>query len=267
MSSHSDDILVPAHRSSIGDDSESAIQPLYVPTLYRSDSLHYRCDTESNSSLCLSVGYNGTIHLWHWRSTISIYVSEKGPEFYREPTMRALNTAIHEWNKSRPSVSDPRPYFQLVETKAEATCQIKIVGGPNEHNQGSSKCDVLAHSFFPGDEPIIKIYMAAFKPEHKPYLANVLNHELIHVQGVRHYYAPKEDKELNLRPSIVVGRADEFSISNYLYPLSQLQIRDSDVDALNELYSIGDKLNGLSVVYHHPMPLSSWSIRKNNQEA
>jgi hypothetical protein len=193
------------------------------------------------SSLCLSVGYKGTLPLWKPFTVIKIHVS-KTRMVHFDATVRALQTAIDDWNATNPDPNDPRPRFERVRRKEEATCQVKFRRQPaGVHNAlDQKKGDLLARAFFPGDDPVIIIYSAAFQDENRPFLKNVFYHELIHVQGVRHYFAPGEDMRYDICPSTTIGRDDELSVSNYLFPLSLLKIRDSDVDALKALYSLSD---------------------------
>ncbi|KAF1959331.1 hypothetical protein CC80DRAFT_533493 [Byssothecium circinans] len=241
--------------------SQSPIQPPCVPMLYHGDPSHYRCDTECKSCLDLSVGYDGTIHLWEPFTTIKIYVSTKTHPTKYKAAVCAVQEAINDWNAALSGPHDPRPRFQQVETKGEATCQVKFKRQPtcDECDQDPKKGEVLAHAFFPDQHPTIILYTAAFKESNVVYLKNVLNHELVHVQGVRHYFAVNEDKAWGLKPSTEVGEADEFSISNYLYPLDKLTIKPSDVSALAELYAGKyETIHDLPVSYHKAVLLSAW---------
>jgi hypothetical protein len=218
----------------------------------------YRCGTECQSSLCLRVGHDGILHLWEPGTVISIFVSRKFPKYYNT-MVRAVQDAINDWNVTRTGPDDPRPLFRQVQAKTEATCQVKFRHSPEERNHNPKKGELLAHAFFPGLYPEIIIYSAAFAVSRINYLKNVLSHELIHVQGVRHSFAVEEDQHQGLRPSIEVGRRNDMSISNYFFLLEQLQIQDTDVEALNQLYADRHKeILGLPVMYHTAVPFLTW---------
>ncbi|KAJ4303448.1 hypothetical protein N0V90_002343 [Kalmusia sp. IMI 367209] len=215
----------------------------------------------------LSVGYDGIISLWQPQTTIKIYISsnkEKSTSLEKHrryiATKNAVQGAVDDWNATLTDDSGARPRFAQVSTKGEATCQVKIRCLPEDYGSDPNKGEVLASAFFPGQHPTITLYTAAFKEQNLPYLKNVFIHELIHVQGVRHFFAPREDKARYLKPSTLVGKKDELSVSNYIYPLNTLKIQPSDVEALTELYDgVHESINDLPVRYHHAVPLSKWS--------
>lgn len=218
------------------------------------------------SSLCISVGFNGTIPLWKPFTIIKIYVSPKILTVYFDATVSALQTAIDDWNATRPDSRDPCPRFEQVRTKKEATCQVKFRRRPEGvHNTlDQKKGDLLARAFFPGEDPVIIVYTAALQKENLQFLTNVFYHELIHVQGVRHYFAPREDMRFNVFPSTTIGRDDKFSVSNYLFPLSLLKIQDSGVHVLKELYAFQHATyNGLPVSRYQASLLSA--LREQNE--
>jgi len=228
----------------------------------------YACKTDCTTQcLSLSVGRNGTISLWEPHTIIKIYVSPKlHNRKHLDHAVRSLDKAIKAWNATVTNVlEDPRPKFERVETKREATCKVKFkhqhqCSNGTQENNPQDKGSVLANAFFPGDLPEITVYSAAFEEQYIHFLTNVFYHELIHVQGVRHYFAMQEDIALGLQRSVSIGTDDEFSVSAYLTPLSELKIRPSDVSALKELYAVRHTTyKGLEVQYHSAKLLSSYN--------
>jgi hypothetical protein len=241
---------------------------MYSHALLHHELPPYACKTGCTTQcLSLSIGLNGTISLWEPRTIIKIYVSTKlRNQEHLDHAIRSIDTAIKEWNATITNVlDDPRPRFERVETKREATCQVKFkhqhpCSNGTQENESQQKPKVLADAFFPGDSPEIIVYSVAFEEQYIPYLTNVFYHELIHVQGVRHYFAMQEDIALGRQRSVSIGTDDEFSVSAYLSPLSELKIRSSDVSALKELYAVRHKTyKGLPVQYHSAKLLSSYN--------
>jgi hypothetical protein len=217
---------------------------------------YYLCDTERRSHLSLQVGMDGIIRLWEPGTTIRIFVSTKCSISRLGTTQRALQRAIDVWNVNLTG----GPSFCQVFEKKEATCQVKIRGGTAAHSCGPKKGETLARAFFPGDHhPTIELFRAAFTEANVVFLPKVFAHELIHVLGVRHYFAQKGDRGKFLQQPVEVGQRNEKSISNYFTFLGELQIQKSDVEALGILYAQKHTtIHGLPVSYHHAVPLSWW---------
>jgi hypothetical protein len=158
--------------------------------------------------------------------------------------------------------------FCQVFKKKQATCQVKIRGGPAAHSRDPEKGMTLAEAFFPGHHhSTIDLFPAAFTEANVVFLANVFGHELIHVLGVRHYFAQKEDRGKFLQQPVEVGQRNEKSISNYFTSLGELQIQKSDVEALGILYTQKHTtIHGLPVSYHHAVPLSWWKDVESDPE-
>ncbi|KAL4903320.1 hypothetical protein BDW74DRAFT_180184 [Aspergillus multicolor] len=90
----------------------------------------------------------------------------------------------------------------------------------------------LAEAFFPSDVDLnqLNVYAAAFKPGTVQYLKNIFLHELGHVLGLRHEFAPEKEKSIK---SVQVGPRNPTSVMSYEFPP---QIQTTDVDSTKVFY-------------------------------
>lgn len=232
--------------SSTGSDTQPGqLSPL--ATAVDNKLLRY-CATQTNEEArCMRFGMNGAIHLYQPYSWVKIYVSPRMPPKHYQYLVRCTKQAVNAWNLTFRDAYDPRPRFEVVDNPEEATCD--VVWSP----YGTSDC--YATSYFPGSDPHITVYALSFEADHRPWLAHFLVHELVHVQGGRHYHAPQEDLKFRMRSSEEFGVPDEFSVCAYLYPPRAPMIRPSDVEALQAAYSyVESTYRGLSVIRHSANP-------------
>ncbi|GKZ26857.1 hypothetical protein AbraIFM66951_003858 [Aspergillus brasiliensis] len=189
----------------------------------------YTCSTEKpipvtirgiNNRATLQGGYKGVIPRWKPDSppqTINFAAFANG---YPRPGLallaaNALRDAADDWNKLDLGVK-----FQWVEDIKQASFVLSYAG-----NQGN----VLAEAFFPNEDDLsyLNVYSAAFEPGTVQYLKNIFLHELGHVLGFRHEFAP-ELEDSNDDYSVQFGPRNPMSVMGYEFPpLLQTTDRDS----------------------------------------
>ncbi|PYI17327.1 zincin [Aspergillus violaceofuscus CBS 115571] len=126
----------------------------------------------------------------------------------------ALKAAADEWNRLGLGVS-----IQWV-ARLEDAAFVLSYGG----RQGG----VLAEAFFPSpiDLNYLNVYESAFAPGTVAYLKNIFLHELGHVLGFRHEFAPElEDTKDDY--TVQLGPRNPLSVMGYEFP-PQLQTSDED---------------------------------------
>lgn len=89
-------------------------------------------------------------------------------------------------------------------------------------NQGN----VFAEAFFPNEDDLsyLNVYSAAFQPGTVQYLKNIFLHELGHVLGFRHEFAPELEKE---EECVQLGPRNPLSVMGYEFP-PQIQTTDKE---------------------------------------
>ncbi|KAK6359927.1 hypothetical protein TWF696_001054 [Orbilia brochopaga] len=107
----------------------------------------------------------------------------------------------------------------------------------------------LAKSFFPhhrSSRRKLKVYPRAFESQHRDYLLNVFCHELGHIMGLRHEFAPEEETE---QPSVCWGVRDPESVMNYFAHPCEFAVQTLDTMHLNNFYNdTGKEIDGFPVV-------------------
>ncbi|RAH53125.1 zincin [Aspergillus piperis CBS 112811] len=132
----------------------------------------------------------------------------------------ALRDAANDWNKLDLGVK-----FEWVEDISKASFVLSYAG-----NQEG----VLAEAFFPNEDDLsyLNVYSAAFQPGKIQYLKNIFLHELGHVLGLRHEFAPElEDTKDDF--SVQFGPRNPLSVMGYEFPP---QLQTSDIDSAQAFY-------------------------------
>ncbi|KAI1140647.1 Metalloprotease [Hypoxylon sp. FL0543] len=186
-------------------------------------SLHYCCRTELDSTAAINLGFNGTIYRWRPKSTIKYNVNRNFPRSKLEYAVMCLEEAGGEWNRADigvkfERVADDEPaVFQLVYATSEEDC--------------------LASAFFPGaklEARQLVVYEKAFEECYYRWMTNLFCHELGHILGLRHEFAPEREKSC---PCVVWGSRNASSVMNYFgSDLRRMRLQRTDYGELREFY-------------------------------
>ncbi|OJJ35397.1 hypothetical protein ASPWEDRAFT_74897, partial [Aspergillus wentii DTO 134E9] len=186
----------------------------------------YHCITESKPAAnlpranipSLQVGLNKIVNRWKVPNTVNFAAYAKGypTDDARVYAAQMLNDACKDWNALQLGVS-----FKWV-TKIEDAAFVLAYGG----DQGST----LARSFFPNDDDLstVYVYKRAFEPGYVNYMKNVFLHELGHVLGLRHEFAPEQEGD-----TVQLGVRNEDSVMSYSFPP---EMQKSDESSTKEFY-------------------------------
>jgi hypothetical protein len=188
----------------------------------------------SFSATALQVGLGKYIPRWRTgpTKTVNFAVLENG---YPKPELAflaadKLNEAANEWNALKLGVQFEWVY--KIEDAAFVLTYAKQVS-PN----------TLAEAFFPNsvDLNVLNVYPAAFEEGTVQYLKNIFLHELGHVLGLRHEFAPERETGADLK-SVQVGPRNPTSVMAYEFPP---QMQPSDIDSAKTFYQFsGTHLGG-----------------------
>jgi hypothetical protein len=186
-----------------------------------------------NTSIAsLQVGLGDKIPRWKANTTINFAALEQG---YPEPEMallaaNKLNEAAEEWNALNLGVR-----FAWVEKMKDAAFLLSFA---TQRSPGT-----LAEAFFPNEVDLnsLIVYPAAFQPGTVQYLKNIFLHELGHVLGLRHEFAPELEKGAGL-DSVQVGPRNPTSVMGYEIPPI---MQDSDIDSTKVFYKFPGKKLGV----------------------
>ena len=214
------------------------------------------CHTEDSTigppdQLCVGLGHQ--IPRWA-RGSIIRYIVRTGTfpsDVHAKHAAECLEKAGNEWNDK---LGDIGPRFEPVSDYDAAVCELMYkarMEGPDGPDS-----DPLASAFFPdSEERIVYVYAKAFEDGFRDSMTNVFYHELGHVLGLRHEFAPEREKKCG---SVCIGPRNESSVMNYFLHPSQLRIHDLDVRSVKEFYNITmNQHNGLPIRDYIPQSLSS----------
>ncbi|KAL2864779.1 Metalloprotease [Aspergillus lucknowensis] len=175
----------------------------------------------STSIASLQVGLGNTIPRWKANTTVNFATLAQG---YPKPELALLaasklNEAANEWNSLDLGVR-----FEWVEKIEDAAFVLCFA---EERSPGT-----LAEAFFPNDLDLnnLNVYPAAFRPGTVQYLKNIFLHELGHVLGLRHEFAPEREQSAK---SVQVGPRNPTSVMGYEFPP---QLQTSDIDSTKAFY-------------------------------
>ena len=203
------------------------------------------CDTESrgykrNAAELQLNASEGFIPLWRegsilrWRFQEQSMARFESPTEAKEKIEELFLLALQAWGDAAP----------VKFTKNDDTWDFQIV------IQDVERCNVmgcvLASAFFPdaGRHDLV-IYPTLFKQDRNEQIETLI-HELGHVFGLRHWFAPQKEKD---NPSVPFGSQSPVSIMNY-GPDSQLT--EDDKNDLKEIYSLAwsgkiTQINGTAI--------------------
>ncbi|KAL3493939.1 hypothetical protein BJX62DRAFT_234794 [Aspergillus germanicus] len=175
-----------------------------------------------NTSIAsLQVGLGDKIPRWKANTTINFAALEQGYPNLEMALLAAnkLNEAAEEWNALNLGVK-----FAWVEKIADAAFLLTFAP---QRSPGT-----LAEAFFPNDIDLnsLIVYPFAFQPGKVQYLKNIFLHELGHVLGLRHEFAPEFEAGLD---SVQVGPRNPTSVMGYDFPPL---MQTSDINSTKVFY-------------------------------
>lgn len=188
----------------------------------------YHCVTQSPmpanipnpDPLSLQIGLDGKIHRWKTPNKVLFAAFAGGYPTSDQALYAAsmLNKAATEWNGLKLGVD-----FEWV-SKLEDAAFVLAYGGDG----GST----LARAFFPNsnDLNVVYVYQKAFEPGNVNYMKNIFLHELGHVLGLRHEFAPEKEGG-----TVQLGPRDPKSVMSYTFPP---EIQANDVESTQKFYSL-----------------------------
>ncbi|RDW79119.1 uncharacterized protein DSM5745_05971 [Aspergillus mulundensis] len=185
----------------------------------------------NNTSIAsLQVGLGDKIPRWKANTTVNFAALAHG---YPKPELAVLaatklNEAANEWN-----ALDLGIHFAWVEKIDDAAFVLSFA---EQRSEG-----VLAEAFFPSDVDLqtLNVYPAAFRPGTVQYLRNIFLHELGHVLGLRHEFAPERERSAK---SVQVGPRNPTSVMGYEFPP---RLQASDIDSTKAFYQFSGKELGV----------------------
>ncbi|KAJ5973800.1 hypothetical protein N7481_011010 [Penicillium waksmanii] len=179
----------------------------------------------------LQVGLGNEIPRWKTgpTKTVNFAVLASG---YPKPELaflaaNKLHEAANEWNELNLGVQ--LEWVYKIEDAAFVLTYAKEVSP-----------GTLAEAFFPNnvDLNVLNVYPAAFEEGTVQYLKNIFLHELGHVLGLRHEFAPEKETDVK---SVQIGPRNPTSVMAYEFPP---QIQPSDIDSTKTFYQFTGKYFG-----------------------
>ncbi|KAB8069346.1 hypothetical protein BDV29DRAFT_182916 [Aspergillus leporis] len=189
----------------------------------------------------LQVGFGNIIHRWKTGPNKTVNFATLANGYPKKElaliAANALNEAAEEWNALELGVQ-----LKWVADTKDAAFVLAYAG-----DQGG----VLAEAFFPNtvDLNTLNVYKGALEAGTIRYLKNIFLHELGHVLGFRHEFAPElEDKKTDY--SVQIGPRDPLSVMGYEFPP---QIQQTDIMSAKAFYQFpGTELGFKESLVYHP---------------
>lgn len=214
------DLLALKGTKEIQEITESRVHSLGNKIICRTD---YRAHKRSPFSIVLDAT-EGFVPLWaenlvlRWRFNEAALAPFSQPEAIQEKTRDLFDKAVLAWQDAAP--------IRFVENSDNADFEIVIERNDDCTPQGCT----LAQAFFPdaGRHPLY-IFPKMFSQIEKEQV-DTLTHEIGHVFGLRHYFAPELETPW---PSVIFGEHKPFSIMNYG---NNSELTSDDRDDLKRLY-------------------------------
>lgn len=216
---------------------------------FRDSATHrYCCRTEicSINSIYLNIRSSGKVYRWVKGSTITFKVNWDSfrdcPQYARHAA-DSLVRASEEWNRGDFGVR-----FEKVTGNKSAVFQLVY---SKRHRRDRNR---LADAFFPGDsrgKQRLRVYALAFSRKHGCYdwLSNIFCHELGHILGLRHSFAPEREPH---KPAVLFGTHNDSSVMNYFDHLSQMCIQETDYTEVRDFYNSRGNYDGFEFVDRVP---------------
>lgn len=188
------------------------------------------------------IGCGKIIPRWVPESIVRYYVNTSSflTQEDADHTTSAVVGAATLWN----NVGGRVPTFERVSTVSEAVFTIDYADKPGSENDEGT----FALGFFPNGNPVVYVYALAFEDEYREFQKNVLCHELGHVLGARHSFAPEKEQ----LASTILGECNPQSVMNYFDHPRQLAIQESDARGMRMLYELGTSYKQFNIIDHPP---------------
>ncbi|CAI7614490.1 unnamed protein product [Penicillium pancosmium] len=168
----------------------------------------------------LQVSGNRAIYRWKNNSKVNFAAFAEGYLTSDQALYAAsmLKKAGDEWNKLQLGVS-----FEWVSKIEDAAFVLAYGGDANS---------TLARGFFPNEQDLnmLYVYKGAFEPGRINYMKNIFLHELGHVLGLRHEFAPEREGG-----TVQLGPRNPDSVMSYVFPPD---IQTTDVESTQQFYSL-----------------------------
>jgi hypothetical protein len=185
----------------------------------------------------LCIGRDNKIQRWVPGSYLTFFVDSSSFRSMNDATHVATSVvaAAKQWNELGGKV----PYFGQVDKISAAVFRIRYTDKPEVDNGKT----YFAKAFLPGDTPTVYVYKSSFENDYRDYLENIFCHELGHILGARHGFAPEKEP-----PCQVLGDRHLDSVMNYPNHPSKLAIHASDARDMKRLYELTDaQYNGYPI--------------------
>jgi hypothetical protein len=180
----------------------------------------------------LCIGCDNMIQRWLPGPELPFYVDASSFPTKEDANHAAIAmvTAATRWNMLGGNV----PCFKKVDTISAAVFQLKYAARSDSKNGETA----FARAFFPGDVPLtVYVYALSFKPLYRNYLANIFCHELGHILGARHSFAPEREHKV---PCKILGERNPDTVMQYPDHPKKLTIQDSDAREMKTFYDLKD---------------------------
>jgi len=166
----------------------------------------------------INLGWKGVIPRWKAGSVIKWAANPEGYASSEDAwyAVVKLTEATKTWNDMNLGVS-----FLQVDTPNTAAFTMQYNGDNG---------DTLADAFFPNTKLSnhLFVYSRAFEDDARRYLANIFEHELGHILGLRHEFAAEEGDY------VLFGRQNLSSVMTYNWPP---EVTPQDIKETQEFYA------------------------------
>jgi hypothetical protein len=223
------------------DPHESASWKLPAASRSRAKLEKYPCVTQKPvpaaiagvlSPAALQVGTGKEIPRWKTGPTKTVNFATLA-DGYPKPELAflaaaKLHEAANEWNALKLGV-ELKWVYEIEDAAFVLTYAENINPG------------VLAEAFFPNsaDLNVLNVYPGSFEEGAIQYLKNIFLHELGHVLGLRHEFAPEKESDMK---SVQVGPRNPTSVMGYEFPPI---LQDTDIESAQAFYHFPGKYLGV----------------------
>jgi len=175
----------------------------------------------------INVGEDGIIRRWPKDAILKYHIYlESCPEEHRENVEQSFHAAVNVMNQKG------KGHWPTFEHVADAAAAVFQVSYKDKADNPSAK--PFASAFFPGAvDRTVFVYARALKAKYIGSHVPMFLHELGHILGLRHEFAPEQE---TTNSCVTIGERNPLSFMNYFKHLGQLELQDSDVEQLKEFY-------------------------------